>query len=137
MRDRETPIWTTPDNNTTDPQVLADLLAVTPEPTPLNRAKAVLVLYTAALYNAWFSNPTELKVRTWAEMFTEPEFTMANLEWAAIDALAAIARKYPDIELTTDEILEAAAWKPKALFHRNLNVWKLAVTRRITTGDAG
>lgn len=82
MRDRETPIWSTPDNNTTDPRTSAYLLAVTPDPTPLNRAKAVLVLYTAALYNAWFSNPTELKVRTWAEMFTEPEFTMANLEWA-------------------------------------------------------
>ncbi|MGM5069804.1 hypothetical protein EU244_033820 [Rhodococcus qingshengii] len=62
---------------------------------------------------------------------------LGNGQGKPIDVLAAIARKYPDIELTTDEILEAAVWKPKALFHRNLNAWKLSVTRRITTGDAG
>lgn len=62
---------------------------------------------------------------------------LGNGQGKAIDALAAIARKYPDIELTTDEILEAAAWKPKALFHGNLNTWKLSVTRRINSGEAG
>lgn len=62
---------------------------------------------------------------------------LGNGQGKAMDALAAIARKYPDIELTTDEILEAAIWKPKALFHRDENVWRLNVTRRITQSDAG
>lgn len=44
--------------------------------------------------------------------------------------LSAIAKKYPELRVTTDEIEEGRAYRPTVQFLPNENAWRIVVTKR-------